>query len=152
MIRLPWFRFAIVFLLAADAAMAMYSKRHLGEDYEKAAPDKKLRSNLAALFCQNDVSGQRAASLFQDAHSAGAAYMQDVSSILPDKNSSRNLTRRLSKRKRSFWPPLYYAKLRVFDKKTQKVVKAWCPMFLPHELVFFWCRRTTRRACCNKVA
>ena len=146
-----FYRTAWILYLFFYTASSMYSKRHLGEDYQQAPPDKKLKANLAALFCQNDISGQRAASLFQDAHAAGAANMRDVSDILPNKNSQRNLSRRLNKRKRFFWPPLYYAKLRVFDKKTQKIVKAWCPMFLPHEIIFYLLQKTMWTTYCSKL-
>ena len=116
----------------------MYSKRHLGEDYEKADVSKRLRTNLAALYCQNDISGQRAASSFADAHAAGAAHLDDLCKIKPDSHAQRNLIRRFHKKTKHFWPPLYYASIRVFDKTKQKTVRAWCPMFFPHELVYFF--------------
>lgn len=133
--KLPY-QFVVVSLLLSTA-WSMFHKRAMGRDYDEAPPEKKLRHNIASLFGTNDVSGQRASTLFSDAHSAGAAHVQDLRDILPDGNASRNLTRRLLRRgKKKAWPSLYYAQVRVFDRKKQEVVKRLVPFLLPHEAGF----------------
>ena len=116
------------------AAKAMYSKRSLGEDYHKAESSKRLRTNLASLFCENIVSGSRSQSLFVDAQAAGAKHVKDLQ-VSEDKNIHRNLLRKLAKAKAKTWPKLYYAKLRLWSNKSQSIVSAKVPFLLPHELV-----------------
>jgi hypothetical protein len=116
------------------AAKAMYSKRSLGEDYHKAESSKRLRTNLASLFCENIVSGARSQTLFADAQAAGAQHVKDLQTS-QDKNIHRNLLRKLAKTKAKSWPKLYYAKVRVWSPKSQSIVWTNVPFLLPHELV-----------------
>ena len=110
----------------------MFSKRPLPKTEELIA-SKRLRENLIDLYASNIVSADRAGSLLQDALAAGAANVKDLASIGSAKNRSRNLRAKLLKR--SQWPGLYYAKVRLFNPQRQKVLKSWLPMFLPHELI-----------------
>ena len=79
--------------------------------------NKRFRANLSDLFLSGDVAGQRAHSLFADAKAAGTQHVTDLAgNDKPDGNSARDLLRRL--RKRSHWPPLYWADVPVWlDKK-----------------------------------
>ena len=141
--------FVIVHLLAS--ARSMYQKRTIGASYENAPKEKKLRENVSSLFCQNDVSGQRAATLFTDAYHADRRHVEDLKDIVSNNNTARSLLRKLSKNNRRGWPPLYMARIRVYDRKTQKIVRAWCPMLLPHEL-FFEMQRRSRVAALTTTA
>jgi hypothetical protein len=110
----------------------MFSKRPLPKTEELIA-SKRLRENLIDLYASNIVSADRAGSLLQDAQAAGAANVKDLASTGSAKNRSRNLRAKLLKR--SQWPGLYYARVRLFNPQKQKVLKSWLPMFLPHELI-----------------
>ena len=130
-----YYRFAIVWYLLLGTARSMFHKRSMGANYDEAPPDKKLRLNLASLYGTNDVSGQRAAVLFRDAHNAGADHFRDLRDILPDGNASRNVSTRLLRRGKQKWPSLYYAPIRVFDRKKQAIVRSLVPFLLPHEII-----------------
>ena len=54
----------------------MLSKR--GSSYDTAAKSGAKQLNIADLFLSNEVSGARAAALFEDAGAAGAADVQDL--------------------------------------------------------------------------
>ena len=95
-------------------------------------PDRRLRANLADPFLSNEVSGARIASLFEDASVANPRHVQDLAK-LNTKNSTRDIRRKLAKR--SQWPQLYYAPVRVFDKTTDAEITVQLPMLLPHELI-----------------
>ena len=80
------------------AAKAMYTKRGMGDDYHTSQSDKRLRHNLASLFCENSVSGARAASLFSDAKLAGAKHVGDLQ-VKASSNSHRDVLAKLLKKK-----------------------------------------------------
>ena len=95
-------------LFNASSAWCMFHKRALPDENED--PRKRFRENLADLFLSNDVSGQRAVSLFADAELAGCANVKDLAKGSKFKgNNSRDLTRRLTKRR--LWPKLYFTKV-----------------------------------------
>ena len=54
----------------------MLSKR--GSSNDTAATSGAKQLNIADLFLSNEVSGARAAALFEDAGAAGAAHVQDL--------------------------------------------------------------------------
>ena len=105
---------------------------------------KKFRYNLADVFLSNTMSGSRAQSLFSDAAAAGASHVDDLSRAgahgKHPGNCHRDLLRKLSKG--SHWPSLYYAKVRVTDRKAggrEKIILM--PMLLPHEVVGALCEK-----------
>ena len=55
---------------AVEAWIAQRHRSHVG--------GKRFRLNIADLFLSNEVSGARAAALFEDAGAAGAAHIQDL--------------------------------------------------------------------------
>ena len=129
-------RFLWHFAWTALLADAMFSKRPL-PNTDNLPADKKLRANLVDLFASNIVSGQRAQSLFSDAADAGCANVADLKKAGKGGNSNRDLRRKLLKR--SAWPSLYYAKVRLYSPKLQKVVRSWLPLMLPHEALASLC-------------
>ena len=123
---------------------AMFSKRPLPH-LEDVPAAKRLRENLADLFLSNEISGQRATSLFRDAHDAGAAHFRDLRRMgaMPGakKNSCRDVLRVLVRR--TSWPKLYMAPVRVWSSKLQQEVVVPLPFLLPHELIEVLVRRVS---------
>ena len=111
---------------------AMFTKRPLPKTEELIAA-KRLRENLVDLYASNIVSADRAGNLFSDAELAGAAHVKDLAMKSCSKNCSRGLMSKLLKR--SSWPSLYYAKIRLYCLKKQQIVLQWVPVLLPHELL-----------------
>ena len=109
----------------------MYSKRPL-PDKDQLPPARRLRANLADLFLSNEVSGARAASMFEDASVANPRHVKDLAKV-NKVHATRDLRRKLAKR--SQWPQLYYAPVRVYDKTLDAQVTVQLPMLLPHELI-----------------
>ena len=94
---------------------------------------KRLRLNIADLFLSNEVSGARAAALFEDAGAAGGAHVQDWRTLGHQKHRHRNLLTRL--RMRSKWPKEYYAGIRVWMRSTQAVEVQHEPFLLIHQIL-----------------
>jgi len=120
----------------------MYTKRGMGEAYHDAPASKRLRHNLASLFCENLVAATRCATLVEDADAAGAQHVRDLR-VKQDKNVSRNLLRKLRKGNCRGWPKLYYANVRCWSPKTQSAVITKLAFLLPHELVHHLVRRSS---------
>ena len=110
----------------------MLSKHGLGYDASTLPASKRLRANLADLTTGNVISGQRAQTLFNDAHAAGAEDVSDMRGRA-DEHSRRNILRKLLKN--SKWPSRYVSKIRVRDPKTENVVAVPMEMLLVHEVV-----------------
>lgn len=118
----------------------MFSKREREFENRDLPEEKRFRMNLSELFLDNGISADRALSLFEDAKAAGAQHVSDLGKPKPykgkskfRKNAARDLKRRLFKK--SLWPDLYYADVRVWDKNTQEIATVVCPMLLPHEVL-----------------
>ena len=114
----------------------MFSKRPLPEDARTADPAERLRANLADLFLSNQVSGQRAQSVFADVHAnkvSGFKRLAKAGKGGRGKHVSRDLRRTLAKTRN--WPKPYLAKVRVWDKKAQRETLALIAISLPHELL-----------------
>ena len=110
----------------------MLSKHQVGYDASTLPASKRLRANLADLTTGNVISGQRAQTLFNDAHAAGAEDVSDMRGRA-DEHSRRNILRKLLKH--SKWPSRYVSKIRVRDPKTENVVAVPMEMLLVHEVV-----------------
>ena len=76
----------------------MLSKRGSSHDTAATSGAKRLRLNIADLFLSNEVSGARAAALFEDVGAADAAHVQDLRNLEHQKHRHRNLLARLRKR------------------------------------------------------
>ena len=87
---------------------------------------------------QNELSGSRVRQLIEDHKHADKDAADDLlkagSGAKHANNIPRDMLRKLSKR--TAWPPLYLASIRVFDIKMQVVRKVWFPFILPHELIW----------------
>eukprot|EP00974_Lingulodinium_polyedra_P056601 5444091-Lingulodinium_polyedra.AAC.1 len=70
--------------------------------------------------------------MFADAAAAGAERVDDLAMQGSEKNTRRNLARKLLKRNK--WPSVYFAAVPVWDRKTVRKTEAQVPMLLPHEL------------------
>lgn len=116
----------------------MFSKHQLAYNPEDLQASKRFRANAADLFLTNTVSAARAASLFEDAVAAGTQHVKDLGKISSgkrkkSKNKHRDLLRALARR--SAWPKLYLASIRVWNRKTQSEEVQEVPVLLPHEVI-----------------
>ena len=118
----------------------MFSKLSKGYGKEAVPALKSFKANVGDLFLSNDISGIRAQSLCQHALDAGASasclkrMAKAGSSGKRPGNIARDIGRQL-KAKRTKWPPLYWAHVRVWGPKIQAERLHILPMYLPHELV-----------------
>lgn len=122
-------------------ALAMFAKRGKPYDPEAISPSRRLRANLEDLFVHNDVSAERAAELFEDAHQARAPGFRKLARIAKrnPKHLKRDFLRNFNKS--SKWTSHYIGEVRVWDAKTQSVVWRKIPFMLPHELLHALLRR-----------
>lgn len=111
----------------------MFQKRGAGHDASEQNAPKRLRANICDLFLSNDLPGDRAMSLLQDARDSGLTVFNRIARGKGKKKSARDLTRRLLKGNK--WPPKYIANVRVFNNKTQAEEVTQLPMNVPHELL-----------------
>ncbi|CAE7785682.1 unnamed protein product [Symbiodinium sp. KB8] len=120
----------------------MFHKRE--KEYRSAdvPPEKRLKANIGDLFLANQISGQRAQELFEDANAAGLTQAKELCKGLGsdyavklgrNPNAARDLSRRLLKR--CLWPPVYFASIPVLDLKKQTETTIDLPFLLPHELI-----------------
>ena len=110
----------------------MLSKTKRPYDPEALPPDKRLRANVQDLFANSLLSGKRLQELINDAAGAGASSMGCLSRK-DDKNATRHLRPKFLKRNQR--PDVYWARIRVKDKKTQAEDTQLCACLLPHELL-----------------
>ena len=121
---------------ACVVAASMFSKSARGDDGRTVPPNQRLERNLADLFLANQVSGKRAASLFQDVSAAGAAHSKqarDLGKVKVGGHASRDLLRKFARR--SAWPSLYSAKVPCRDYRTEEETELTLPFLLPHEVL-----------------
>ncbi len=113
---------------------AMFNKRGRPHQDEEEPPLRRLRSNIADLFLSNQVSAQRAQTLFNDAAHTSQACAEMVSKGrgTHTKGRGRDILRRLLKG--CLWPPLYKATIPVFNKKTLQKQNVQLAFLLPHEV------------------
>lgn len=134
------FRFLFVFSHVL-VTLGMFQKRTVPDASEGATGAKRLRSGLHDVFLGNELSGNKVQYLAQAGHDAGLDYLRDLAlasgrasnSNTKKKNLHRNLLRAFLKR--SQWPGLYYATVRVWNLKQMKEVTIQLPFQLPHELL-----------------
>ena len=102
-------------------------------DLNEVPKSKMLNHNLADLFLSNQVSGQRAATLFQDASASGSSGMWNLTKVGDHKHQHRNLLMKFLKV--SKWPQPYMANVRVWDNASETEYTHTIPILLPHELI-----------------
>ena len=118
----------------------MWQKRQRSRDIE-APPAQRLRSQLVDLYGSGELAADRTQELVEDAGDlaveAGRPDFEDLRSrgmAGSAKNASRDMRRRLLKR--SFWPPLYEAEVRMWVPREKAMKQRKVAFLLPHELVF----------------
>ncbi len=123
----------------------MLSKRKaLGHGEGEVSPSKRLRHNIADLFLSGTVSGRRAQSLYADAVASQSKGCREgarvgTSGRRPG-NAARDLLSMLLRKSR--WPRLYYADIRMCNTKLQVEEVEAHPFLLPHEVVACIVRRS----------
>ena len=111
----------------------MLSKSKRPYDAATLPADKKLKSNVQDLFANNQISGQRAQELINDIVGAGAKGLERCVGNASRQNAARNLRRNFLKRCQ--WPDLYWAPVRVQNKKTHEEETQSIAFLLPHEIL-----------------
>ena len=119
----------------------MFHKRQ--KDYAAGEPkSKRFRHNVADLMLSNQISGQRAQELCQDALASGSTGVEDLvkGADAPhavaagrNKNALRDMRRRLMKK--SPWFDEYLAMVPAWNPGKQKEQLLKVPFLLPHELI-----------------
>ena len=119
----------------------MFHKRQ--KDYAAGEPkSKRFRHNVADLLLSNEISGQKAQELCQDALASGSTGVEDLvkGADAPhalaagrNKNALRDMKRRLMKR--CPWFDVYLAMVPVWNPGKQKEQLQALPFLLPHELI-----------------
>lgn len=111
----------------------MFTKRARPNSQE-VPEEKRLKHNVENLYLNNDVSAERAHSIFDDAlKMKRPEQFTKLASSKVAGNMARDMRRRLLKGSR--WPDVYYAKVRTWNPKENKMVRTWLPFLLPHELI-----------------
>ena len=109
----------------------MFTKRAKPDSYE-ASHAKRLRNNLGNLYLNNDVSAQRAHTLFDDAQNMRRPeQFGRLASSQVEGNMVMDLGRRMLKGSKR--PSVYYAKIRTWSPNENKMVRTWMPSLLPCE-------------------
>lgn len=123
----------------------MLQKRSVGHDLDALPPDKRFRSNLADAFLSNEMTGQRAQTLFNDSQLAGIANVSDIVRYAAAPtggaragkkqqfpNAHRNLMWKLLKGNR--WPDWFWSHLTIWNPKKNREEKVLWPFLLPDEV------------------
>lgn len=128
-------KFLLCFCLTLQLSTGMFQKRKGAPTRDLSIPaGQRLRSNIADLMLGNDISSLRAQSIYKDAADAGIDEMTRLANTGTGSNVPRNMLRKLMKG--SKWLPIYYAPIRVWSVKLQKLVLVKLPFLLPHELIY----------------
>ena len=80
----------------------------------------------------------------QRSEAAGSIGVSDLASVGGEKHAHRNLLRKLLKK--SKWPKVYHASVRVWNRRTNKECHASIPMLLPHEFVHVFRQHAVSKA------
>jgi hypothetical protein len=140
-----FFHVAYVSYLALGV-QAMISKRasYMQKHAHDIPEGKRFRANLIDLFLTNDISGTRARDLCEDHEQAEQHSTADFRKVGKSGKHLQNVSRELlaKLKKRSAWPPLYYAQIRVFDLQMQIERKKYIPFLLPHEIIWSLCEHS----------
>lgn len=116
-----------------DRRGQMFGKRTLPYNPDSLPPARRLRANIRELFASNTLSGTRVQSLVNDMADAGADGIMDLRRGVSGAHSARFLRGRFMKFNQ--WPPLYWARVRLKDPRSEAVAAEWLAFLLPHELV-----------------
>ena len=122
----------------------MYQKRGKAYDQDRIPHAKRFKTNVGDLYLGNEISAERAQSLFQDAEASGATGLSALAKVgargTLRKNVARDLRRQLAKG--SKWPRPYLAAVRVVDPKRGEQETQEISILLPHELVWTMAEET----------
>ena len=111
--------------------MSTLGRKHFLQGRFDLRSKKRLRNNIADLLLDGSISGQRAQSLFQDAHSAAATGVGDLATPTScPGNSLRNLPSRPVKG--SKWNPPMEVQVPLENLKTHAAYEQPLYMMMPH--------------------
>ena len=124
--------FVCVALLQRRAPCVL-SKNKRPYDPELLQPEQRARANMQDLFANNAISGHRAQELINDFSAAGARGLRRLTGASGGKHAARHLKRGFLRNPQ--WPGLYWAQIRVDNKKSHTEEAQWLAFFLPHEIL-----------------
>lgn len=117
------------------SCFGMFSKRAHPNHESTDQPHKRLRTELADAFLSNSIDGHKTRRIFDLTDQLGIAGFGKLAKAgnrgLAPNHIARDMTRTLLHG--SKWPTLYYAPIRCWNAKKQKIVVHWLPFILPHE-------------------
>ena len=111
----------------------MLSKNKRPYDPELLQPEQRARANMQDLFANNAISGHRAQELINDFAAAGARGLRRLTGKRGKRHAARDLRRGFLRNTQ--WPDLYWAQIRVYNKRTHKEETQWLAFLLPHEIL-----------------
>ena len=133
----------VFFALLQRRAPCVLSKNKRPYDPSRLPPAQRARANMQDLFANNALSGSRAQELINDFAAAGAQGLRRLTGAPSRKNAARHLRRGFLRRTQ--WPELYWAQVRVYNKRTHKEETQWLAFLLPHEILEVLARLATDR-------
>mgnify|MGYP007018355561 CR=1 FL=1 len=115
----------------------MFGKRERAWEENALPAARRFRANVADLFLSNDVSANRAQSLFADGQASGARNVQDLAAAGQGGRLGRNLCRDLKRKllKGSAWPKPYVAQVPTWNPKKEVKELREVSLLLPHEII-----------------
>ncbi|CAE7255519.1 unnamed protein product [Symbiodinium necroappetens] len=128
----------------------MFHNKQRGKPGAIASPSKRLRNRVHNLFLSSSLSAIEAAGLETDAAECGLTGFKKAPEK-SSKNASRDMLRRCLKK--SQWPPIYTAEIRIWDEKHEITRYADVAFMLPHEVLYVLFQKNpgypfTDLACC----
>jgi hypothetical protein len=121
----------------------MFQKRTVPDATAGTTGAKRLRAGIADVFLDNEISSVKANFMAKAAHDAGVDHMKDLAlasgrhagtQASNKKHMARNLIRAFLKRSR--WPNLYFAPIRIWNPKTMQEETQLIGFCLPHEYLY----------------
>ncbi len=112
----------------------MLSKRTLGFELRDVQPRHRFRRIVADLLSPNASSGERAATLFNDARVAVVSNVRDLANVGATRGRHRHRNRLSILLKKSKWPQPDEAQARVWNARLDREELTWVPVLLPNEL------------------
>lgn len=113
----------------------MLAKNKRPHDPGELPPNARLRANVTDIAANQYLSARRVVELAQDVNALEGSCMPDIARVRlsGSHNAHRDLHRIFQKR--SQWPHLYWAEIRVLNIATQKEEHQWLAFKLPDEYV-----------------
>ena len=115
--------------LWTSPALCMLAKNKRPYDAAALPPAARLRNNVRDILGDNLLSTRRVQELTND-----ISEVRDTRFLRSGKDKrGRKLRNHLKKQRK--WPDVYWARIRTKNRRTQREVRTWMAIWLPHELL-----------------